>query len=447
MKALAALLTCLLLVVSSVPVGAVPSDPGDAHALLDTTPTASQSLGPSTSLTAPAQLGGPPLQVADPGPQIELNATQFVAETANPTTVTLSNPTTAPMRNLTVTVGVQGGDAVVARQTIPTLGAGGTQELPFVLRPREAGNQQVTVRVSYTADGEQSTTRYREQVPVRPLVDDVSVRIEAVQTGGGQQDGGGQLGALLGGGGGQGALQQSGESEAGPGQIDVVVTNFGNAEIRNVVVVPVSNGTELPRQSIPGALAPGESARTTVDLSFVGRQDNVTFETRYAIGVRNGTAQTEFPFDPSSGSVVLTSVNLSMDADGTLRVSGNAGNPGEGSVSGVTVSVADAESISPTYPLRDYFIGTIDGNEFAPFDLTAQVDRENVTVVPVEVSYVTNGVRYSEVVTLPYDQTLSPPERQQGLLSSLSADPLPVLVLAGVSLAAVVALVVVRRRR
>ncbi|WP_155120506.1 CARDB domain-containing protein [Haloprofundus marisrubri] len=445
MKALAAFLTCLLLVVSSVPVGAVSAGPGASDA-----PTASD-FDASTPLTqsdgSTLQVSAPPLQVAGPNAQIELNATGLVAQTRNPATVTLSNPTTTPMRNVTVTVGIQGGDAVVARQTVPVLAAGASQELSFALRPNEAGERRVTVRAFYTVNGDEATTRYRESVRVSPLEDDVAVRVESAQSGEAQQDAGGQLGALLGGGGGQGALQQSGDGEAQPGQIDVVVTNFGNAPIRNVVVVPVSNGTELPRQSIAGPLAPGESARTTVDLSFVGRQDSVTFEARYRVGGRDSTARTEFPFDPASGSISLTNVNLSMGRDGVLRITGNAGNPGEGSVRGVTVSVGDAEHVTPTYPVRDYFVGTIDGNEFAPFDLTAEVDRENVTVVPVDVTYVTNGVRYTETVELPYDRSLSPPERERGILAPLSTGASTLVALLGVSLVAVAALVVVRRRR
>ncbi|WP_224270201.1 hypothetical protein [Haloprofundus salinisoli] len=446
MKAVAALLACLLLVVSSVPVGAVPSEPRDAAIGIAT--DSGPSPTPFTQVERSSlQISGAPLQATGPAPQIELNATGFVAETQNRATVTLSNPTTTPMRNVTVTAEVAGGDAVVARQTVAVLAAGTSEELSFVFLPRETGQREVTVRASYTVDGEEATTRYHQPVSIRPLEDDVAVRVESVQSDA-QQPTGGQLGALLGGGdGGQGALQGSGDDEAQPGQIDVVVTNFGNAPLRDIVVVPVSDGTELPRQSIAGPLAPGESARTTVDLSFVGRQDDIAFEARYRVGERDGTARTEFPFDPASGSIALTSVNLSMGPDGVLRISGNAGNPGEASVTGVTVSVGDAEHVSPTYPVRDYFVGTIDGNEFAPFDLTAEVDRENVTVVPVDVTYVTNGVRYTETAELPYDRSLSPPERERGLFSSLSVDAGALVALFGVSLAAAAALVVVRRRR
>ncbi|WP_224447861.1 hypothetical protein [Haloprofundus salilacus] len=444
MKALVAFLTCLLLVISSVPVDAVPSGPEASSIGAASGP----SLTPFTQAEGSSlQVAGPTLQVAGPAPQIELNATGFVAETENRATVTLSNPTTTPMRNVTVTVGIQSGDAVVVRQTVPVLAAGATEELPFVLLPRETGDRRVTVRASYTVDGEAETTRYREPVSVEPLEDDVAVRVESVQRGDAEGGAEGQLGDLLGGGGGQGALEGSGDDEAKPGQIDVVVTNFGNAPIRDVVVVPVSNGTELPRQSVPGPLAPGDSARTTVDLSFVGQQDDVTFETRYRVGERDGTARTEFPYDPASGSVVLTNVDLSMGPDGVVRITGNAGNPDEGSVSGLTVAVGDAAHVSPTYPVRDYFVGTVDGNEFAPFDLTAEVDSENVTVVPVDVTYVTNGVRYSETVELPYDRSLSPPERERGILAPLWDNAGALVAVAGVSLAAVAALVVVRRRR
>ncbi|MFW5974401.1 MAG: hypothetical protein ACOCPZ_03385, partial [Natrialbaceae archaeon] len=54
------------------------------------------------------------------------------------------------------------------------------------------------------------------------------------------------------------------------------------------------------------------------------------------------------------------------------------------------------------YPRRDFFVGAIDGDGFAPFELTATID-ENATHVPVSVEYVVNGDERSETVELPVE--------------------------------------------
>jgi hypothetical protein len=64
--------------------------------------------------------------------------------------------------------------------------------------------------------------------------------------------------------------------------------------------------------------------------------------------------------------------------------------------------------VSPAYPQRDYFIGTVEANEFAPFELTADVDAANASAIPVRVTYRTGDERVTENVTLPYDPSLAP---------------------------------------
>jgi hypothetical protein len=211
------------------------------------------------------------------------------------------------------------------------------------------------------------------------------------------------LGVLLGGGAGAGGdttRDQDGEEAAA--RVSVTVTNFGNAPISRIVATPrVGSGdgeTALARVGVPGPLAPGEEATVTVPLERAPGGD-LRVDVSYDVGADSSTATGQFDFRPRTGEVRLTGVDLVLE-DGVLSVSGNAGNVGRGSVTGLVVAVGEAPGVTPAYPQRDYFVGTIEGSEFAPFELTARVDA-NATSVPVVVTYTVDGDTREERVELP----------------------------------------------
>ena len=59
------------------------------------------------------------------------------------------------------------------------------------------------------------------------------------------------------------------------------------------------------------------------------------------------------------------------------------------------------------YPNRDFFVGEVDENAFAPFELTAEV-TENATEIPLQVTYFVDGDRRTEQLTLPLEEPVKP---------------------------------------
>ncbi len=346
------------------------------------------------------------LVVESAAPLVELNVTELVAGTETDVGVTVSNPTTDTLRNVVVSLSTPNGEAVVARRTVASLDAGAGEGLNFSVRAARAGDSSLRVDVDYTtASGTRATETYEHPVAVDPLEDDVGVRVTTVppEEDGGQQPAAGQLGVLLGGGAGAGGdttRDQDGEEAAA--RVSVTVTNFGNAPISRIVATPrVGSGdgeTALARVGVPGPLAPGEEATVTVPLERAPGGD-LRVDVSYDVGADSSTATGRFDFRPRTGEVRLTGVDLVLE-DGVLSVSGNAGNVGRGSVTGLVVAVGEAPGVTPAYPQRDYFVGTIEGSEFAPFELTARVDA-NATSVPVVVTYTVDGDTREERVELP----------------------------------------------
>ena len=373
------------------------------------------------------------LVVESAPPLVELRPGRTVVDAQSTTVVQLSNPTTAAMRNVVVTVDGPGEERI-DRRTVASLPAGGTTTVNVTSVPRTAGAATIEATVRYTtAVGTQRTVERSVDVRVDPMEEDVGVRVGPVDQPQQQQQlqVGSDLGTLLGGGGGTTTQQEGEGSDSEARSVRVSVTNFGNAPVNDVVVVPTVGDRTLPRQSLGQPLNPGEEGSVVIALGSVEQAGEVRFDVRYRAGTREGNAIGTFDYRPRQGAMRITGVELSFTDNGNLQISGNAGNTGRAEVTGVVVAVGDSEHVSPAYPQRDYFVGTVEGSEFAPFDLTAQVDAENATTVPVEVSYVVNGVERTQTVELPYDRSLEPPERERGLR-------LPGGLGAGVALAALV---------
>jgi hypothetical protein len=366
--------------------------------------------------------------VEESPPQLDVEFEEPVAGVENRVSVTVSNPSTTDRRNLELTLSGRGVRAVDARATVPSLDAGESETVNLTVSPR-AGEGSLTATLAFTTStGARDTTELVHEFDAAPLREDVGVAVSRVPEetqGAGDANANaltglaglaGLAGAAGGAGGGDGNTLQSQAGQGGPEDaLAVEVTNFGNARVEDAVVVPRAGDRTLPRRFV-GTLAPGESATVTVSLDGV---DAATVEAlvRYDVGGRNGSAVGTFDYRPPAGDLRVTDVELEFTDDGRLLVTGNAGNVGDGAVGGVVVTMGSNAHVSPAYPQRDYFIGTVEANEFAPFELTADVDATNASEVPVRVTYRTGGERVTENVTLPYDPSLAPEGRTGGSAS------------------------------
>jgi hypothetical protein len=386
-------------------------------------------------------------------PLVEIGPERLVAGVDNRVPVAVSNPTTEPMRNLVVNVAPDAGTAVDGRRTIGTLAAGATAQLNFSVRPVE-GATELTVRTTYTtARGTEATAAESRRVVVEPLRDDVGVRVErAGESESAPQTAPGGLEGLFGGAaGGVGGSGEESEGEDGR-RVDVTVTNFGNAPIESVVVTPRVGNRTLPRHAVDGPLAPGESGTVTVSLDRVGRAGDVAFEASYRLadGGRSRSVEGSYDYRPGDGTVVLTGLNVTTTDDGRVRIGGNAGNTGENPVTGVVVAVGEAPGVTPAYPQRDYFVGSVEGSEFAPFELSARVDGD-ASAIPVTVRYTVDGERVEREVRVPYDAEASERTTRVGFLGGLGGLDGIVGIVLGAGLALGVGAlafgVVARRRR
>jgi len=347
-----------------------------------------------------------PVTIEAAVPQLDVAPVRATAETGTTVSVTISNPTTAPIRNLSLSA--TGSDLVWVdgNESRPTLAAGESVTVNLSMLPTAAGEKRVRVSLGYTtASGVTDRVNVSRTIRVAPIEADVGVAVSPVRERQGSQPQGG-IGGILSSATGGPTTQQDDEGEA-PDAVEVTVTNFGNAPVRGVVVEPRVGDRQLPRQVLEVRLAPGQSGSVTVDLSTVRRPGDVEFTVRYLTGSREEAATATYEYRPETGAIRMTGVALSFE-DGTLVIEGNAGNVGEADVSGLVVSVGEGEYVDPAYPARDYFVGTVEASEFAPFEVTADVDAGNVSTIPIVVTYSVDGYRFEERIEVPYDDDLDP---------------------------------------
>ncbi len=183
--------------------------------------------------------------------------------------------------------------------------------------------------------------------------------------------------------------------------IRVEVTNFGTATAREVVITPSTANGSLARLAVDD-VAPGDSRSVLFDASDFDEPTRFDFEAAYTLGTERNASETSLEYRPNRGEVVLTDIDMNVE-DGTVTVTGNAANPGLGEVNGAIVSIGETDYVDPTYPAREYFVGTVPESEFVRFDLTAAVDHNNATMVPVTITYLADGEPYERTVELPYE--------------------------------------------
>jgi hypothetical protein len=220
--------------------------------------------------------------------------------------------------------------------------------------------------------------------------------------------------------------------------VNVTVANGLDGDLSQVEVAvesPVATFTASER--VASRLQAGE----TTDFRFPARVAEsgtypVTVTLNYTDdGTRKQVTdrfQAAFDAPPNPGDVVLTGVEA-VARGATVEITATASNVGSDAVQSVIVSTGAAENVGR----KKYFVGSIDASDFSSFTLTPSI-RGNVSTVPVEVSYVVDGVRRNYTTELPVTQAATPDRSpQQG---GLPIVPIVVLV-------ALIAAVVIYRRR
>ena len=312
-------------------------------------------------------------------PQVAMTAEAGEAGESRTATVTLSNGLDERIRNVELTVAGEQIEFDDPRRVAASVEAGVTEQYEFTVTPAVAERLPVEVSLSYTVGGERRGTEYT----LEPSFGTADAPADRPQ------------------------LQVDVEDAVAGASRPVTVTvanGLGN-EVRQLdVSVSSPDVTFKSNARVRSALQAGGTAElvfTAVAEESGVYPVEVTFDYRDD-GVQQRVTRTfdvEFASPSNPGQITLTDVDAVAQGS-SLELSATASNVGSERVESVVVSLPDSADVDG----REYFVGGVDGSDFSSFTISTTVD-ENVTSVPVEVTYVVDGVQKTVTTEVPVEQT------------------------------------------
>ncbi|ERH08200.1 MAG: hypothetical protein J07HN4v3_00566 [Halonotius sp. J07HN4] len=231
-------------------------------------------------------------------------------------------------------------------------------------------------------------------------------------------------------------------------EIDATISNLENDNDRNVRVRYVwlreGGGLDAYQQSEDvGVISPGDSLTIPFSMTFdspgqkhldlvitaskVGDDTPYEFKKPIYIDVTESDLR---------GDVRLTST--SVTGSNTVVIEGDAANTGGTDVDSVLLSIPSTDSVSPTPPNGEYYVGGVETSEFGTFELTADISN-NTDSVPVDITYISTGenrgderVTKTQQIQLEEQSPAAPQPRQAqattaGVSSSDSGPPIAII--------------------
>lgn len=187
------------------------------------------------------------------------------------------------------------------------------------------------------------------------------------------------------------------------------VSNPRTDEIRGLTISLDSDEVDFDEdRRVVSQLDPGSEASLPFTASEISAgQKTVTAAVEYTTASGEFVTTTEqlsttVDRVQNPGSVTLSAVEV-RNVGGELRISGQADNVGRTTVSSVSIAAAE-ESDSLGDVQSRTFLGTIGASESSTFGLTvAAPESEAATTIPVDVSYVVDGERVTQTLSVDYE--------------------------------------------
>lgn len=342
--------------------------------------------GTTRTITQPVSV-----QVYEPHPQLDVSASPAVDGASRTVSVTVSNGLTEPVRQVAVEVHGDRVDLRKDRVVRARVGAGQSATFEFPATVAENGRRNVTATLSYTtADGDRRTVTRTLSTRFSPPTEPDEHPQLSVET----------------------------ESAVGGAWRSVNVT-VANGLAKKVRQVSVSVASEDVTFSSERRVVAGMDSGATRTFAFsakapAGRHDvtvSMTYLTEQGVKQKvERTVTADFTPPSNPGRIRLTGVAVDRTPRG-FEISGSASNVGSDDVESVIVEVVDRENVDPSQPNPEYFVGTVESSDFAPFDVNAQVAGDRSTV-PVRITYLVDGVEKSFVTNVEIPGGASPQVRQ-----------------------------------
>jgi len=184
--------------------------------------------------------------------------------------------------------------------------------------------------------------------------------------------------------------------------IELDIINTRPNEVNNVIITPEGNGVRFnPSEVFVGAIPSGNKSTVTVTLNTMAStsgEKEVSFTASFFNGDNyhvSGKKDTTIDV-VEQPSLIFTSIEV-KNIGKQYTFTGDINNFGTTDAKNVLVSVAGSDDIKPMQPYANYFIGTLEADDFSSFELSAQILSSNVTKVPILIEFRDTDNVYSSV--------------------------------------------------
>lgn len=194
--------------------------------------------------------------------------------------------------------------------------------------------------------------------------------------------------------------------------IEVTISNLAGQSNRNVEIETVylrqpGTANTYDRFSNVGTVGSGGSISVPLTTTFdtVG-QKKVELRVTARFSGGDSTSRYTYPVfidvaeSKLRGDIQLTTTEVVGTSDVTIQ--GDASNVGGTDAQSVLLSVNDTETVSPTPPNQEYFVGSVEASKFGTFELTADIEPEAESI-PIDITYIVNDERVTKTQQIPVD--------------------------------------------
>lgn len=183
--------------------------------------------------------------------------------------------------------------------------------------------------------------------------------------------------------------------------ITLDIVNTRSSDVSSVIVKSVGDDVIFtPSEVFVGTITAGNKSTATFTLDTMGASSgvkNVSFSASYFNGDnphQSADVSTTINVVKQS-SLLLTAIEIE-DVGSKYSITGDINNVGTTDAKNVMVSVVGSDDIEPIQPYANYFIGTLEADDFSSFELSARMSGE-MTSIPVLIEFRNTDNTYTSI--------------------------------------------------
>ncbi len=181
--------------------------------------------------------------------------------------------------------------------------------------------------------------------------------------------------------------------------LDIVNTRAN--DVTSVIAKPVGDGVVFtPSEVFVGTITAGNRSTATFTLDTMGSSSgvkDVSFSASYFNGDNlHQSAEVSTTINVvEQSSLLLTAIEIE-DIGTKYSITGDINNVGTTDAKNVMVSVVESDDVEPIQPYANYFIGTLEADDFSSFELSARVSSD-ITSIPVLIEFRNTDNAYTSI--------------------------------------------------